>query len=554
MGIYFVGPAFFFSLLLLFVSFVVPNHYHPWATAYNEFAAFLALFLLGVALAQRKLFLTRSSLFFILLSAVPLFQYAFGLVIYFGDALLAFSYIFGFSVSLVFGYELRRSWGQERVWVFGAAVMVLCSVVSVWIALKQWLGLPGGIWMANLPPGARPFANLAQPNIFSTLLCLGLAGVLYLFESRQLGKVASSVLACFLLFGVALAQSRTFWLGAAFVVVWWAWKGRSVVLRLSVKFIVAWITIYVFMLLAIPALSRVLEIDVQSVSERMLYFHRLELWWQLWGAVIDGPLWGYGWGQVGAAQAAISLSRPVSIVVAHSHNIVLDVLIWCGPVLGGGVVLVVATWILRIFWRVATVEGVIAGAMIGFLLIHGMLEFPLEYAFFLLPMGLMIGLIEADLGAPKIFYLSRQLQLFVMILAVGLFSWLWREYRVIEEDFRLMRFEMTNIGTIKASAIAPDVVLLNQLREFIRFNRTSLDENFTDASLAEARKVSRRYPYSSTMLGYAMSLALNGHVVEARDELSRLRALHGESSYRDALKRLDLMAQKYPELASLAAP
>lgn len=136
-----------------------------------------------------------------------------------------------------------------------AMLMTVGAVVSVYIALNQWLKLPGSIWMADLSPGARPFANLAQPNNLATLLCLGLAGVIYMFETRRLGVWVSSGLAIFLFFGLALTQSRTPWVGAVCAIVWWAWKGREVVLRLALITVIGWLAVYALMVLSFSYLS-----------------------------------------------------------------------------------------------------------------------------------------------------------------------------------------------------------------------------------------------------------------------------------------------------------
>ena len=41
---------------------------------------------------------------------------------------------------------------------------------SVGLALLQWLSIGlGGLWVAAIPPGARPFANLGQPNQLAML-------------------------------------------------------------------------------------------------------------------------------------------------------------------------------------------------------------------------------------------------------------------------------------------------------------------------------------------------------------------------------------------------
>ncbi|NEU35520.1 hypothetical protein GN156_33230, partial [bacterium LRH843] len=81
-----------------------------------------------------------------------------------------------------------------------------------YVILKQWLLLTqGGIWLADLPLGARPYANFAQPNNCATFLCIGLMACLYLYEKKYIHRFCGVLLASFILFGITLTQSRTAW-------------------------------------------------------------------------------------------------------------------------------------------------------------------------------------------------------------------------------------------------------------------------------------------------------------------------------------------------------
>jgi hypothetical protein len=64
--------------------------------------------------------------------------------------------------------------------------------------------------------------------------------------------------------------------------------------------------------------------------------------------------------------------------------------------------------------------------------------------------------------------------------------------------------------------------------------------------------VAHRYPYSPNLFHYAVALALNGQPDQAKLELMRLRALHGEVLYREALRGIASISEHYPELAAMA--
>jgi hypothetical protein len=87
-------------------------------------------------------------------------------------------------------------------------------------------------------------------------------------------------------------------------------------------------------------------------------------------------------------------------------------------------------------------------------------------------MRLWIGLIEWDMkprGTSRF-----ALNLLPLALAAALLAGVWRDYPVVEEDFRLMRFENLSIGTLRAKQAAPDAPFLSSLTAFLRFARTRL--------------------------------------------------------------------------------
>src|SRR5690606_31370645 len=101
----------------------------------------------------------------------------------------------------------------KKQWLFYIFLaFLIASIISVWLQLRQWLLLDGSIWVADLPPNGRPFANIAQPNLLSTLLIIGLLSILYLYENKRIQNFTAGLSTLFLLFGIALTFSRTAWL------------------------------------------------------------------------------------------------------------------------------------------------------------------------------------------------------------------------------------------------------------------------------------------------------------------------------------------------------
>lgn len=546
--------VFFFAKLGLLLSgffvvfsWLVPNHYAPWSTAYNDFSIFIACIFFGGYLFFRGVSVAvgASGVLFLLCALIPLFQFASGVIFFAGDALLAAFYLLAFSAVLVLGRGFSVSSLKPQAHSLLACCIIIAAVLSVWLALMQWLMLSGSIWVVDMKPGDRPFANLAQPNNLATLFCLGLASLIYLYESRRVGVWAGAALALFLLFAIALTQSRTPWVGAVGALLWWAWKGRELSLRLSLTAFVGWVVLYALLVLGLPYFAEALYLSPVLLAEHTLAAHRWELWQQLGLALVQGPLWGYGWNQVSVAQVAVALDFPLSLMTEHSHNIVLDLLLWNGPLLGALIIALLTVWLVRLGFRARSCESVFALLAVGFVLVHGLLEYPLEYAFFLLPVGFLLGMVEGEQQAGTLFTLPRWMFAGCLLGSLVVIVWVWREYRIVEEDYRLMRFETAQIGSLKSEHAAPDVVLLTQLREFIRFVRTEAAPDMTEEQLAWMGKVAHRYPYPPSMFRYALALGLNNQSALAEQELLRLRALHGEKHYQEARQAMLEVQSRY---------
>jgi len=543
----------YFFGVLLFVSFVLPNHYQPWLVAYQEFSIFLGCFFLAfTVLGWKQIYFDIPVAALLLLSVFPLVQYGFGVIYFFGDAFVAWSYIFGFGVLVLVGNNLARSRGDSIVFfqVFAGAVLV-AAVLSVWIALRQWLMLPGSIWVADLPLDMRPFANMAQPNNLATLLCMGLASVVYFYERSLFNACAASLVAVFLVFGVALTQSRTPWVGFIVISIFWLWKSRVYQARFAPKCMFFWVAGYAFCVLALPVLSDYLLLHSQGLLSRARSLERLDLWWQMWGAVWDGSLWGYGWNQVSVAQVVATPNYPVRIFTEHSHNVLLDILIWNGPILGVGIIGCIVFWVAGLGGRACSLESLFSLIVVGLVVVHGMLEFPLEYAFFLFPVGVLLGFVSGEVAHGGAIRLPKWVMAGVLSLCAGLYAWVWGEYRVLEEDHRLMRFESSGVGEAINGEIVPNVILLTQLRELIRYVRTPASEGMSRQQLEWMRHVSYRYHSASGLFRYTLALGLNGFPEPARENLLIIRLLHGDKQYFEGVDAIKKMSSRYPQLMDL---
>ena len=270
-------------------------------------------------------------------------------------------------------------------------------------------------------------------------------------------------------------------------------------------------------------------------------------------AIIREPWFGYGWNQVSVAQAHVAIDHPATgVVIEHSHNIALDLLVWNGLPLGLLIIAGLAFW----FWqhiracRDATVTLLLGG--IGVVMVHGLLEFPLEYAYFLLPIGFMMGAVEVLSPAGRFVAMPKAFMASLAALAVGLLVWTAIEYMSVEENHRQLRFELAGFGSSRTEAQVFEIVLLSQLREFPQFARTEAKRNMSREQLDKMRKMAERYGFPPVLFRYALAAGLNGEPGVAENELALLCKVHPKERCVEGIEAWKAMAAgPYPELRAV---
>ena len=303
-----------FLCILLVFSWLTPNHYLPWTTAYNDFSIFLVLFFLGLYLFLKSINLKvpQSFILLIALSTLPLLLWSLRGNVFFGEALVSSIYIAGFAFAFYIAFNLAQLSEQVKLETYKllSYLIILACIVSVGIQLSQWLMIKtGSVFIIDLVSGGRPYANFAQPNNFATFLCLGLMASLYSYEKKYINGICGLFLAIFLLFGLVLTQSRTPWIFSICFAIWWLWKTYDLKVRFSKISLLFFISVYVAFLVVIPFLSEYLGVTTTAdiVSRATNGYLRLPMWHQMLIAIQHEPWVGYGWNQVSVAQITVFL-------------------------------------------------------------------------------------------------------------------------------------------------------------------------------------------------------------------------------------------------------
>lgn len=511
----------------LSLAWLLPNHYMPWKAFHSDaWAAFVwGVAALGIIfLSRADITWPRISLLIACLVGVPLLQFIFGIIPFAGQAWVSASYLLALLIAILCGFRLEDARTGLLPDALFAAIGI-ASVLSVGLQLYQWLHLDGlGILSMGFV-GGRPYANLGQPNQLGTLLLLGILASAWGYEKKKIGATGAILMAIFVLFGIVLTQSRTAWIGIIIILgAIWVWRGQWSSKRLPRIALV--LGIYFFLAnLAVPWMVETFNIPVLEKRELGIKENDLRLLaWRLFiDAVLQNPWFGYGLTGLGHAQLSVALEHPaLSSTFHHSHNLFMDLVLWLGIPLGALVVIFVLRWIFRKLRKVSAAEDKLLLIFVMILGNHAMLELPLHYVYFLLPLGFVIGVLEKRLPDSQLFFTTPRWTLFTFwIAAAFLFLFLVQDYLRVEENYYALRFERARIGTLPPQD-PPEVVLLTQLREELRLARYKPVSDVDDAEIEWLRKAAYISPGTSEIYRLATTLALNERPLEAGIELQKL--------------------------------
>jgi hypothetical protein len=134
-------------------------------------------------------------------------------------------------------------------------------------------------------------------------------------------------------------------------------------------------------------------------------------------------------------------------------------------------------------------------------------------------------------------------------------GWSVKEYLMIEEDFRVARFEAMRIGSRPLEYQSPRVTFFDQLGILLADARITPRRNMSPEDMQVVKGAALHYPWSATQYRYAVALALNGNPVEGRRQLAVIRRMWDPKVYAGITRKIDeLAATEYPELRLLTVP
>jgi hypothetical protein len=541
------------------IAWLLPDHFDPWPAFRSDLCAALALGLgvVGALLSLRGAWLVPAPAWMAFLFALlALGQGLSGQVHFFGDALLAATYLGGLGMAVVLGCGLQaRRPGTACVPLWWA--LTAAALASALIALVQWMQIDAGtLPIKRLAPGARPYGNFGQPNQLATALLLGLISALLLYQERRLGRIGLYAIATVLALGIVLSGSRAGLLAAALLAAWLvAQRGRAG-LKVKRAEVLGFIAMVVVWIQAVPVMGQLLLLDAGTQAFERPVAPRLRHWAILLDAVAHEPWLGYGWNQVSVAVARHHAKHLApNEWIEYSHNLALDLMVWNGVVVAALALVGLAWWWWQQSWQRRDAAAALMVAMPAVAVVHAMFEFPLAYAYFLLPIGFIIGVLEAGKKSGPALSLSRAAlgvptaALAAVVVGIAI------EYVQVEENAQALRLESARIGSATISEVVPTLHLLTQQRALLAFARSPVRGDMSDEELEQARKVAERFGKASVLSRMATLEALSDHPQRAQALLQRLCNLHSRSVCESARANWSLAARTtYPKQAVVTFP
>lgn len=284
-------------------------------------------------------------------------------------------------------------------WVtLGVMTAVICCAQ---VFAPDWVD---GDWISRSDLPGRAIGNMRQPNHVASLLVWSCVALIWLSEAGRLRRLwLGSALALFVL-AILLTASRTGLMGLLILSAWGMLDrkltrtSRLILLSIPLMLVAGWMLVGFWAEGGEHAFSAAERLSQGAASPS-----RFAVWVNALELVRQHPLTGVGWGEFNLAWSLTAFPDRPAPFFDHAHNLALQLMVELGlPI--AGVVLGLLLWAMvkavRSSGRETGLESTAlrcALVMVLLVAIHSMLEYPLWYAYFLLPTALLLGLC---LGVP----------------------------------------------------------------------------------------------------------------------------------------------------------
>ena len=367
----------------------------------------------------------------------------------------------------------RATTASQSVLAWG---LLLAGVVSAVLGLLQYYGAAAPLApFTTTPDLGQAYGNLRQRNQFATLISMALVAALWLHASVLAGRGWSSRIWLMsaiglLLLADAASTSRTGllqWVSICGVAAALAWGERRSISEPDFRLphpmlLLGLVPAYFVAAWALPMLAGP---DIEDMLLRLRVGapegnSRLLLWRNVIDLIALHPWAGWGWGELSFAHFSTLYGGPRFVeILDNAHNLPLQLAVEVGIPASLAICGIFAVMALAARpWREREPTRLMAWGVLGAIVLHSLLEYPLWYGPFQLVFGLCLGLLwPASRAAVEQTASSRRASVVVaaamLFSAVGYTAW---DYTRISQIYvaradRLAPWRDDTLNRLKAS-------------------------------------------------------------------------------------------------------
>ncbi len=576
------------SLILVGLMFVLPFQYYyhrfPLTSFYQEWiAAFFGLCASGLLLTKsywQQPEIPRVVLLPAGLSILILLQFFLGRVEYFSQALMAIMYLTWMALLIMLGHRLRQQLGMPVVATVLAAFLLFGCELAALTGIGQQFDLSNYVFdhFVALKIGPSISGNVAQPNHFADYITLGLISLGLLSLRWQMRSWQVMLLALPLLYVLVLSGSRSVWLFlVALSAMAFLWQRRDKsclpLLRYSLLLILGFGLMH--LIVQIPGVAgttasvtsgeRLIK-EVGGVVGSVSGGHgmglgssfRIILWHEAWLMFERFPLLGAGLGQFAwqhFLMGPVLQNTNAPQIYLNAHNFIFQIAAEFGSV-GLAILLVtLVLWLRRGRNTILTADHWWAYGLLAVLVIHGLLEYPLWFTYFISFVALALGMLDTAFFRPVRVGVGRVVITSIFVAGTVSMALMWTGYSRLEElnsylppdsmrnDSYEQRMSLKRVQNALIAMPASQQLFLKPVVEYM-LTLTGWD-NFAD-NLALNGRAMHFWPAPQVTYRQAILLARLGRNAEARAQIERA-IWAGPSTFPEVLVKLRKIAELDPD-------
>ena len=322
-------------------------------------------------------------------------------------ALQAAGLLAGAAVMVVTGAAAAQQGRGPATMTALAIGLLAAGLLGSGVALVQVFapGWTDGNLIAHAGVPGRAVGNLRQPNHLGSLLLWALAAAALLAERGALPRWAAWAGCAVMVLAIELSASRTGAVGLGVLLLWalldrrLSRQTRWLLAALPLLYGLAYLSMGWWGSVSQQALGAGARVAAEGAAAGAIDSpnSRLNIWRNALGLIAAHPWTGVGFGEFNLAWSLTPFANRPTAFFDHSHNLALQLAVELGLPAAGAVLLLMATALwqaARRAWRAEGDAGLAArtaGVLVLLALLHSLVEYPLWYAYFLLPAALAWG-------------------------------------------------------------------------------------------------------------------------------------------------------------------